>query len=70
MHVDCISKESILIYTYFRDTLLALLKDDPAFPPDERLKIIRGVGEAIQELHSKDWIHTGLFCELINSLQS
>ncbi|KAF2724743.1 kinase-like protein [Polychaeton citri CBS 116435] len=58
MHVDCNSKESILVYTYFRDTLFALFKEDPAFPPDERLKIMRGVGEAIQELHAKDWIHT------------
>ncbi|CAK3772217.1 Serine threonine- kinase ppk4 [Lecanosticta acicola] len=57
MHVDCNSEDSILVYPYFRDTLLALLKDDPAFPPDERLKIMRGVGEAIQELHAKDWVH-------------
>ncbi|CZS96161.1 uncharacterized protein RAG0_05596 [Rhynchosporium agropyri] len=56
-HVDCNSEESILIYTYFRDTLLAVLEDDPAFPPDERLKIMQGVGEAIQELHAKDWVH-------------
>ncbi|GAB1732624.1 hypothetical protein NU195Hw_g3713t1 [Hortaea werneckii] len=58
MHIDCSSKESILVYAYFRDTLLALLRDDPAFPPNERLKIMRGVGEAIQELHRKDWVHT------------
>ncbi|RMY72759.1 hypothetical protein D0864_10357 [Hortaea werneckii] len=58
MHVDCSSKESILVYAYFQDTLLALLRDDPAFPPNERLKMMRGVGEAIQELHGKDWVHT------------
>lgn len=62
MHVDCNAQESILIYPYFRDTFLALLEKDPAFPPDERGKIMRGVGEAIQELHSKDWIHAGLSC--------
>ncbi|KAF1849203.1 kinase-like protein [Cucurbitaria berberidis CBS 394.84] len=60
MHVDSNSKEPILIYPYFRDTLLALLKNDPAFPPDERPKIMRGVGEAIQELHSRDWVHTDI----------
>lgn len=70
MHVDCSSKESILVYAYFRDTLLALLRDDPAFPPNERLKIMRGVGEAIQELHRKGWIHTGLSCAPINVRQS
>ncbi|WPG97887.1 Hypothetical protein R9X50_00066900 [Acrodontium crateriforme] len=57
MHVDCNSKELILVYPYFRDTLLALLTNDPAFPPDERLKIMRGVGKAIRELHEKDWVH-------------
>lgn len=61
MHVDCNSKESILVYTHYQDTLLSLLKDDPEFPPDERLKIMRSVGEAIQELHSKDWVHAGMF---------
>lgn len=66
MHIDCSSKESILVYAYFRDTLLALLRDDPAFPPNERLKIMRGVGEAIQELHRKDWVHTGLSFPPIN----
>lgn len=70
MHVDCNSKESILVYPYFRDTMLALIEGDPAFPPDERLKIMRGIGEAIQELHAKDWVHTGLSCALINGLPS
>ncbi|KAF1349033.1 kinase-like domain-containing protein [Delphinella strobiligena] len=60
MHVDCNSKESVLVYPYFRDTLLALIEGDPAFPPAERLKIMRGVGEAIQELHAKDWVHTDI----------
>jgi tRNA A-37 threonylcarbamoyl transferase component Bud32 len=70
MHVDCNSKESILIYPYFRDTLLALLEGDPAFPPEGRLKIMRDIGEAIRELHAKDWVHTGLFCALLNVLPS
>lgn len=59
MHVDCKVSESTLFYPYFRDTLLQLLRDDPAFSPDERLKIMRGVGEAVQELHSKGWVHAG-----------
>ncbi|CZT15729.1 uncharacterized protein RCC_01563 [Ramularia collo-cygni] len=61
MHVDSNSKESILVYDYFRDTLLSLLENDPAFPPDERAKIImRGVGEAVQELHTNSWIHADI----------
>ncbi|KAJ2990078.1 hypothetical protein NUW58_g3140 [Xylaria curta] len=57
MHVDCNQEEGILVYRYFRSTLLALIRDDPEFPPAERKKILRRVGEAIQELHGKDWIH-------------
>lgn len=60
LHVDCNSDESILIYTHYRDTLLGLLKDDPLFPPDERAKIMRSVGEAVQELHAEDWVHAGI----------
>ncbi|KJX93784.1 calcium/calmodulin dependent protein kinase [Zymoseptoria brevis] len=60
MHVDSNSKECILVYPYFRDTLLALLQNDPAFPPDERGKIMRRVGEAVQELHAKDWVHADI----------
>ncbi|KAI1395214.1 kinase-like domain-containing protein [Hypoxylon fuscum] len=57
MHVDHNQEEGILIYSYFRSTLLGLIQDDPDFPPVERKKILRCVGVAIQELHSKDWIH-------------
>jgi tRNA A-37 threonylcarbamoyl transferase component Bud32 len=59
MHVDCNEDELILIYPYFRETLLALIQDDPSFPVLERKKILRHVGEAIQEFHAKDWIHIG-----------
>ena len=59
MHVDCNQEEGILVYPYFRCTLLALIQDDPEFPVPERKKILRRTGEAIQELHAKDWIHIG-----------
>ena len=70
IHVDCNSRESILVYPYFRYTLLALIEGDSDFPPDERLKIMRSVGEATQELHAKDWVHTGLSCAPIIGLPS
>ncbi|AEO58481.1 kinase-like protein [Thermothelomyces thermophilus ATCC 42464] len=57
VHVDANQDERILVYPYFRNTLLALIKEDPDFPPAERVKVLRVVAEAIQELHSKDWIH-------------
>lgn len=59
VHTDANKKNSILVYPYFRDTILALIKDDPGFPPPERLKIMRAVAEAVAELHGKGWIHAG-----------
>ncbi|KAF2501016.1 kinase-like protein [Lophium mytilinum] len=57
MHVDCNQEEGILVYPYFRSTLLALQQEDPDMPATERIKILRRTGEAIQELHGKDWMH-------------
>ncbi|KAF9731772.1 hypothetical protein PMIN06_011227 [Paraphaeosphaeria minitans] len=57
MHIDCNQEEGILVYPYFNDTLLALIQEDRDFPLAERKKILRRAGEAIQELHGKDWIH-------------
>ncbi|KAF2433944.1 kinase-like protein [Tothia fuscella] len=57
IHIDCNETEDILVYPFFRDTLLGIIQNDPDFPATERKKILRRVGEAIQELHSKDWIH-------------
>jgi len=60
MHVDCNQEEGVLVYNYFKDTLLGLIQKDPELPFAERKKILRRVGEAIQELHRKDWIHIGM----------
>lgn len=46
MHIDCNQEEGILVYPYFRSTLLALIQEDPDFPPAERKKFLRRVGEA------------------------
>ncbi|PIA94291.1 hypothetical protein CB0940_08807, partial [Cercospora beticola] len=56
MHVDCNSEQCILVFDYFQDTLLSLLKNNPSLSPDERPKIMRSVGEAVNQLHSRDWI--------------
>ncbi|PSN59785.1 kinase-like protein [Corynespora cassiicola Philippines] len=58
VHVDYNQDEGILIYTLFKTTPLALLQQDPDFPSEGRKTILRRVGEAIKELHDKDWIHT------------
>ncbi|KAH9220257.1 kinase-like domain-containing protein [Leptodontidium sp. 2 PMI_412] len=57
MHIDCNEIEDILVYPYFRDTLLGIIQNDPDFPTTERKKILQRVGEAIQELHARDWVH-------------
>jgi serine/threonine protein kinase len=59
VHTDCNYEEAVLVYPYFKSTLLSLIQDDPEFPWEGRKKILRQVGEAIQELHGKDWIHIG-----------
>jgi serine/threonine protein kinase len=66
LHVDSNQEEGILIYPYFRSTFLALVQDYPDFPVGERQKILRRVGEAIQELHSKDWVHLGTYAAMTN----
>lgn len=59
MPVDFNPEDRIVLYPYFRDTLLDLMRADPAFPPTELKKILRYVGEAIQEFHAKSWLHLG-----------
>ncbi|KAF2208112.1 hypothetical protein CERZMDRAFT_50015 [Cercospora zeae-maydis SCOH1-5] len=60
VHVDCNSEQCILVFDYFQDTLLSLLKHDPDLSPDERPKIMRSVSEAVYELHSQGWVHTDI----------
>lgn len=60
MHVDCNQDEGVLVYPYFDSTLLAVIKDDPGLVHTQRKKILRYTAEAIQELHSRDWIHIGI----------
>lgn len=49
--------EHILVYPFFRDTLLGSIQKDAAFPLSERPKILRTVAEAVHEMHSQDWVH-------------
>jgi tRNA A-37 threonylcarbamoyl transferase component Bud32 len=59
MHVDSEEDENVLIYLYYQHTLLGLLQEDSKISDAARKKILRQTGEAIRELHSKDWIHIG-----------
>lgn len=59
MHIDCNHEEAILIYPYFKSTLLSLIRNNSDFPWLQRHKILQHVAEAIEELHSRSWIHIG-----------
>lgn len=60
VHTDCNHEENVLVFPFVKSTLLALIQGNPEFPTEGRKKALRQVGEAIQELHSKDWIHLGI----------
>ena len=59
VHTDYNEVENLLIYPFYRSTLLGLMQEYPDFPPEERRAILRRVGEGLQELHSRDWMHSG-----------
>jgi hypothetical protein len=59
MHIDYNQEERILVYKYFKHTLLALITEYPDFPAAEIKKILRYTGEVIKEFHNKGWIHIG-----------
>lgn len=60
MYVVCHQEEGILFYPHFKSTLLALIENDPELSMTACNKVVRNVGEAIWELHHKDWIHIGM----------
>jgi serine/threonine protein kinase len=59
MHVDYNEEEYSLVYEYYRDDLLSLVKNNPNFPLEARKQILREAGKALKELHARNWIHIG-----------
>ena len=59
VHIDTNEDEDILIYPYYQATMLRLLQADMNVSDVARETILHQTGEAIQELHSKDWIYIG-----------
>jgi serine/threonine protein kinase len=59
LHIDSGTndEECVLVYPYFQGTLLDVI--DENLSDTNRKTILRHVAEAIQELHSRDWIHLG-----------
>jgi serine/threonine protein kinase len=59
IHIDKIKGESILVYEYFKTDLLALVENYPPLPLTARKKILKEIGNALAEMHGKNWIHLG-----------
>lgn len=57
MHIDNNAKELTLVYEHFKDDLLSLARNNPNFPLGARTQILSEFGEALKELHAKNWIH-------------
>lgn len=64
MPLDFNPEERIVVYPYFTDTLLDLMRADPDFPPEELKKVLRYVGEAI---HTSSMPNAGFI--LVRSLR-
>jgi hypothetical protein len=57
---DDSDSEHVVVYPFFRDTLLGLVRADPEFPPEELVKVLRSVGEGLRVMHERGWIHLGM----------
>ena len=58
-HIDEIEGESVLVYEYFKDNLLSLIKNNADLPVVARKLILRELGLGLNNIHSKNWIHLG-----------
>ena len=58
-HIDDNEEEHTLVYEYFKDNLLSLVKNNPDLPIEVRKFILRELGLGLKDLHSKHWIHLG-----------
>ncbi|KAK7994821.1 hypothetical protein PG990_013594 [Apiospora arundinis] len=55
--IDVCPDDEMLVYPYYTDDMFNLIENNPDLPVDEIVKILRHVGESIQELHAKGWLH-------------
>ncbi|OAL56696.1 kinase-like protein [Pyrenochaeta sp. DS3sAY3a] len=64
LHVDFEKTCCVLIYPFYRDTFHDIMRaqeyQKPLFHLVERKKVMWAVGQAIQELHAKDWLHNDI----------
>ncbi|OTA67314.1 kinase-like protein, partial [Hypoxylon sp. EC38] len=57
MPVDYNESEHVLVFDYFRSTLLSLLHERPDLSIEARKLILRQTGKALKDLHDENWIH-------------
>ncbi|KAK6836104.1 hypothetical protein PG987_006599 [Apiospora arundinis] len=55
--IDVCPDDEMLVYPYYTDDLFNLIENNADLLVDEIVKILRHVGESIQELHAKGWLH-------------
>jgi hypothetical protein len=53
LHVDDDKAEQTLIYDYFSDNLLSLVKNNPSMSVASRKRILRELGLALNEFHAR-----------------
>lgn len=58
-HVDVNENELILVYEYFGHDLLSLVQNNSNLSLEARKYILRQVGQGVESLHAKNWIHLG-----------
>lgn len=58
-HVDINENEMVLIYEYFEHDLLSLVQNNVDFSVEAKKSILREVGQALETLHAKHWVHLG-----------
>jgi serine/threonine protein kinase len=58
-HIDYNREERVLVYEYFKDNLLSLVKHNPDLPIEARKFILRELGLGLRDIHAKQWIHLG-----------
>lgn len=58
-HIDEIEGESVLVYEYFKDNLLSLVKNNADLPVKARKLILREIGLGLNDIHCKNWIYLG-----------
>lgn len=58
-HIDYNEEERVLVYEFFKDNLLSLVKNNPDLPIEARKFILRELGLGLKDIHAVHWIHLG-----------